>query len=111
MEARRRMSPPLGPPTSRRPRMSRGGLPRWVRQVPYACVLVGLAAGLAVEATGHFKKGSLLVGAAVLFGALARLVLPAGQVGLLATRKRAIDVLILVGFAVAITVVAYAVQP
>ena len=91
--------------------MSRGGLPRWVRQVPYACVLCGVAIGLAVVAVGHFKKGSLLVGAAVLFGALARLVLPAGQVGLLATRKRAIDVLILVGFAVAITAVAYAVQP
>lgn len=91
--------------------MNRRGLPRWVRQVPYACVLVGLAAGLAVEATGHFKKGSLVVGAAVLFGALARLVLPVGQVGLLATRKRAFDVLVLVGFAVAITAVAYAVQP
>jgi hypothetical protein len=91
--------------------MSSGGLPRWFRQVPYACVLVGLAAGLAVEATGHFKKGSLVVGAAVLFGALARLVLPAGKVGLLAARKRGIDVFILVGFAVAIIAVAYAVQP
>lgn len=91
--------------------MERGGLPRWVRQVPYACVLCGVALGLAVEATGHFKKGSLLLGAAVLFGALVRLVLPAGQVGLLAVRKRAIDVLIMVGLAVAITVVAYAVQP
>jgi hypothetical protein len=91
--------------------MSRGGLPRWVRQVPYVCVLSGVAFGLAVVATGHFKRGSLLVGAAVLFGALARLVLPAGQVGLLAIRKRAIDVLILVAFAVAITAVAFAVQP
>jgi hypothetical protein len=75
------------------------------------CVLSGVAIGLAVVATGHFKKGSLVVGAAVLFGALARLVLPAGQVGLLAIRKRAIDVLILVSFAVAIAGVAYAVRP
>ena len=86
------------------------GLPLWVRQVPYVCVLCGVTLGLVVVATGHFKKGSLLVGGAVLLGALARLVLPAGQVGLLATRKRAVDVVILVGFAVAITAVAYAVQ-
>jgi hypothetical protein len=91
--------------------MSRNGLPRWVRQLPYVCVLCGVAVGLAVEATGHFKKGSLLVVAAVFFAALARLVLPSGQVGLLATRKRAIDVLILLAFAVAIAAVAYSVQP
>jgi hypothetical protein len=73
-------------------------------------MLCGVAGGLAVVATGHFKKGSLVLGAAVLFGALVRLVLPESQVGLLATRKRAIDVVILVGFAVAIGAVAYAVQ-
>ena len=126
VDPQRRVSPDLGPPaphgpptthtppaprSRRRPPISRDGLPRWVRQLPYAFVLCGVALGLAVVAIGHFKKGSLLVGAAVLFGALARLVLPAGQVGLLATRKRAIDVLILVGFAVAITAVAYAVRP
>ena len=94
MDARRRASPALG-------------LPRWVRQVPYGCVLFGVALGLAVVAPGHYRKGSLLLGAAVLFGALARLVLPAGQIGLLATRKRAIDVLILAGLASAISVVAY----
>ena len=86
------------------------GLPRWVRQVPYACVLSGVTLGLIVVATGHYRKGSLLVGGAVLFGALVRLVLPAGQVGLLATRKRAIDVLILAGLAVAITSVAYTIH-
>jgi hypothetical protein len=95
--ARRRASPALG-------------LPRWVRQVPYACVLGGVTVGLAVVATGHFKKGSVLMGAAVLFGALARLVLPEGQIGLLATRRRVVDVLILVAFAVAITAVATAIQ-
>lgn len=74
-------------------------------------MLCGVAVGLAVVATGHFKKGSLVVGIAVLFGALARLVLPEGQAGLLASRKRAFDVLILVAFALAITAVAYVVKP
>jgi DUF3017 family protein len=97
MDARRRASPALG-------------LPRWVRQAPYACVLSGVALGLIVVATGHYRKGSLLVAAAVLFGALARLVLPAGQVGLLATRRRAIDVLIMAGLAIAISAVAYTIQ-
>ena len=94
---------------SDRPRL-RTGTPRWLTHLPYILMLCGVAGGLAVVATGHFKKGSLVLGAAVLFGALVRLVLPESQVGLLATRKRAIDVVILVGFAVAIGAVAYAVQ-
>ena len=44
-------------------------------------------------------------------GALARLVLPESQVGLLATRKRWTDVLILVVFAIGIAVTAYIVPP
>jgi hypothetical protein len=97
------------PPSPKRPPLGRAGLPRWLGQLPYMCVLLGVAAGLAVVATGHFKKGSALVSAVVLFGAVARLVLPENQIGLLASRKRAIDVVILVGFAIAIAVVAYVV--
>jgi hypothetical protein len=84
--------------------------PRWLNHLPYILVLCGVAVGLAVVATGHFKRGSLLLGAAVLLGALVRLVLPESQVGLLAIRKRSIDVLILVAFALAIGAVAYVVQ-
>ena len=92
------------------PRNARRATPRWLGHLPYVAVLFGVAVGLAVVATGHFKRGSLLLGAAVLLGALVRLVLPESQVGLLAIRKRAIDVLILVGFALAIGAVAYVVQ-
>jgi hypothetical protein len=86
-------------------------VPRWLSHVPYVVVLCGVATGLAVVATGHFKRGSVLVGAAVLVGALARLVLPESLIGLLGIRKRVIDVLILFAFAVAIVVVAFVVPP
>jgi DUF3017 family protein len=88
-----------------------GGAPRWFGQLPYLFVLAGVAAGLTLVAMEHPKRGSVLVAAAVLFGALARLVLPESQVGLLATRKRWIDVLTLVVFAVGIAVTAYVVPP
>jgi len=94
---------------ARTPPWGRGGMPRWLGQLPYVFVLFGVASGLAIVATGHFKKGSALLGAAVLFGAAARLLLPESQVGLLASRKRVIDVMILIGFAIAIAVVAYVV--
>jgi hypothetical protein len=93
--------------TSRTP----GGAPRWLGQLPYLFVLAGVATGLTLVALEHPKRGSVLVAAAVLFGALARLVLPESQVGLLATRKRWTDVLILVVFATGIAVTAYVVPP
>jgi hypothetical protein len=79
--------------------------------LPYLFVLSGVAAGLTLVAMRHPKRGSVLVAAAVLLGALARLVLPESQVGLLATRKRWTDVLILVVFAIGIAVIAYVVPP
>ncbi|GAA2085855.1 DUF3017 domain-containing protein [Actinomadura alba] len=90
---------------------ARGGAPRWLGQLPYLFVLSGTFAGLALVAMRHPKRGSVLVAAAVLLGALARLVLPESQVGLLATRKRWTDVLILVVFAIGIAVTAYVVPP
>lgn len=79
---------------------------QWLAQVPYAIVLCGAAAGLTLFATAHFRKGAALLSAAVLFGALARLVLPPSQTGLLATRARWLDAVIMVALAVAVAVVA-----
>jgi hypothetical protein len=90
---------------------AKGGAPRWLGQLPYLFVLSGVAAGLTLVAMRHPKRGSVLIAAAVLIGALARMVLPESQVGLLATRKRWTDVLILVTFAVGIAVIAYVVPP
>jgi hypothetical protein len=82
-------------------------VPRWLSRLPYAFVLFGVGAGLAVVATNHFRRGSMLIAASVFIGALARLVLPESQVGMLAVRKRWLDVLLMTVVAVGITLVAF----
>ncbi|MFC9969344.1 DUF3017 domain-containing protein [Spirillospora sp. NPDC050679] len=93
----------------RRAPRSRGAAPHWLGQLPYLIVLAGVAGGLALCALDYFRKGSGLMAAAVLFGALARLVLPPSQVGMLETRKKWLDVATMAGFAVAIAVAAWVV--
>lgn len=87
----------------------RAGPAHWLGQLPYVIVLCGVAGGLTLFALNYFKKGSALLAAAVLFGALARLVLPPSQVGLLAIRKKWLDVLTMVGLAMAVAIVAWVV--
>ncbi|RAY15070.1 DUF3017 domain-containing protein [Actinomadura craniellae] len=89
---------------------SRGGAPHWLGQLPYVMVLVGVGAGLTMFGLGHFRRGSALVAAAVLLGALARAVLLESQVGMLATRKKWLDVLTMVAFAVTIVTVAWTIS-
>lgn len=84
-------------------------LSRWLVQLPYALVVCGVAGGLALFALRYFRKGATLVALAVLVAAVARLLLPDSRIGLLAGRGRWLDASILVGFAVAIAVVAWVV--
>jgi hypothetical protein len=81
----------------------------WLGQLPYVLVLCGVAGSLPLYATSHFRKGSALLAAGVLFGALARLVLPESQVGMLSVRKKWLDVLTMTALAVAVAVVAWVV--
>jgi hypothetical protein len=100
---------PETPPPPRGPRraQARPVVPRWLSRLPYAFVLCGVAVGLAVVATNHFRRGSMLIAASVFIGALARLLLPESQVGLLAVRRRWLDVLLMTAAAVGITLVAF----
>ena len=100
---------PRTPPPPRRGRPARAGsaVPRWLGRLPYAFVLCGVGAGLAVVATNHFRRGSMLIAASVFIGALARLLLPESQVGLLAVRRRWLDVLLMAIAAIGITLVAF----
>lgn len=84
----------------------RGTTPHWLGQLPYVLVLCGVAGGLTLFALNYFKKGSALLAAAVLFGALARLVLHESQVGMLAIRKKWLDVVTMVALALAVAIVA-----
>lgn len=106
-EAHPAPGPPAPPARGAERVRARPVVPRWLSRLPYAFVLCGVAAGLAVVATNHFRRGSMLIAASVFIGALARLVLPESQVGMLAVRRRWLDVLLMMAAAVGITLVAF----
>jgi Protein of unknown function (DUF3017) len=67
---------------------------RLTANLPYAIVLAGVAAGLITIRGGNqaVRGGTLVIAGALLAGALARLVLPDTRVGMLASRRRLLDV-------------------
>jgi Protein of unknown function (DUF3017) len=71
-------------------------------------VLAGVAAGLAWIGMGshHVRSGMLVVAAALLVAAVARLVLPERGAGLLVSRHRVSDVLVMTVFGASILSVA-----
>jgi hypothetical protein len=70
--------------------------------VAYAIVLLGAAGGLGWvfhRGTHGVRQGTLALAGAVLVGALARLVLPESRAGMLASRSRVTDVVMLAALA------------
>ncbi len=61
-------------------------------QWPLFVTLVAITLGVAVTATGHWKRGTTVVGAAFVLATVLRLFLPERMVGLLHVRSRAVDV-------------------
>lgn len=82
-------------------------VPGWLSQVPYFLVLATMAAGIVVVAAAYFKRGPALIAIALLLGAAFRIFLSPEQVGLLAVRRRWIDVTTLVTLAVLLIVLAW----
>lgn len=81
-------------------------------QWPFLLVCAGVLAGLGVVVgLNRFRRGTLLVAAAVLLGAWLRALLPARQVGLLRIRGRVVDVATMLVLGVALSVVALVVPP
>jgi hypothetical protein len=81
------------------------GLVAWV---PYLIVLAGAGAGLFVTAqsSAYAGRGTGLLGGSLLVAALARLLLPNRLAGLLASRRKASDVLAFAVFGAAVLAVA-----
>ena len=91
------MTPPL---YVRRPFLA--GL---VRQLPLLVVLVVVAVGLLVVTFDHWRRGIVIVGLALIGGAVLRLLLPVRRLGFLAVRSRPVDVVLLAGTGLALTVI------
>jgi Protein of unknown function (DUF3017) len=97
--------PPAG--QSRRGRARRAGPPGGAAaQLPYLIVLCGVIAGLALiwQGAHYVRPGTLTVAGALFVAATARLILPEQRAGLLASRRRAIDVTALAILAVGLLV-------
>jgi len=70
---------------------------RLAAQLPYGIVVAGVVAGLATIRSSDLavRGGTLVMAGALLAGALTRLVLPEGKVGMLSSRRRLIDAAVL----------------
>jgi peptidoglycan/LPS O-acetylase OafA/YrhL len=90
---------------SRAPR----GKPARAAQLPYLVVLAIAAGGLAWMWQGGIqraKEGTLALAGAMFIGALARTVLPEARAGMLASRRRLVDVVSLAALGIGLLVVA-----
>ena len=97
--------------TGSHPRPPRPWYAQVVGQWPLFLTLLGVAAGLAVTATSHWKRGTGLVGASFLLATLLRLFLPDRLVGLLGVRSRLVDTVTLAALALGTLVLALIVPP
>jgi hypothetical protein len=95
---------------ARAERSARAPNPGGLGWLPYLVVLAGVAAGMFViwQGSKYAGRGAALIGASLLAGALARLILPARYAGLLASRRKASDVLAFAAFGAAVLAVAIA---
>jgi Protein of unknown function (DUF3017) len=96
------IDPPLDdvPPESAEPEGRR--YPSTLGGACYLLVLAASVVGLGIVVHGDWRLGVRCISAALGFGAVVRLVMPAQQAGMLAVRRRLVDVVILVCLALAL---------
>jgi Protein of unknown function (DUF3017) len=68
-------------------------------QLPFAVVMFVVVIGIVRIVMYHWREGTTEIGAALLLASFLRAVLPDRRAGLLAVRKRKVDVLLYGGFA------------
>ncbi|POX40904.1 hypothetical protein C3486_12000 [Streptomyces sp. Ru73] len=90
-------------------RAAPGDAPAPVRQWPLLTVIGGVALGLLVIAFDAFRVGTLLIGLALLAGAVLRRILP--SVGMLAVRSRFTDMATYGGLGFVIVMLGLMIQP
>ena len=80
-----------------------------IRQLPLLAVLIAVGVGLLMVTFEHWRKGLVVVGLALVGGAVLRALLPVRRVGFLAVRSRPVDVVLLAGAGLALAVIALAI--
>ena len=97
------VQPPADAPRDREPRR--------FREWPIAVVLAVVLAGLAVVASGHFRRGTVVLSFGVALALFLRLLLPGTDAGMLRVRSKRIDVAVLAVLAVGVGVLSLWVPP
>lgn len=92
------------------PRPPKNFLQQILGQWPLALVMAGVAIGLGIVATSHWRMGTTLIGASFTVGGILRL-MPNQRVGLLAVRSRWLDCVVLLGLGLGILALAWLVPP
>lgn len=77
-----------------------------VRQLPLLSVLLVVGIGLLQVTFDDWRRGLVIVGLALVGAAVLRLLLPVRRAGFLAVRGRVVDVVLLAGTGLALTVIA-----
>jgi hypothetical protein len=80
-----------------------------IRQLPLLAVLVTVGVGLLVVTFDHWRTGIVIMGLALIGAAVLRALLPVRRAGFLAVRSRPLDVVLLAGTGLALTVIALAI--
>jgi Protein of unknown function (DUF3017) len=75
-----------------------------LRQLPLLVVLLAVGVGLLMVTFEHWRRGLVVVGLALVGAGVLRLLLPLRRLGFLAVRSRPVDVVLLVGAGVTLTV-------
>ena len=77
-----------------------------LRQLPLLVVLLAVGLGLLLVTFQHWRMGLVVMGLALVGAGLLRLFLPVRRAGFLAVRSRPVDVVLLAGTGLALTVIA-----
>jgi uncharacterized membrane protein YdbT with pleckstrin-like domain len=77
-----------------------------IRQLPLLTVLVMVGVGLLVVTFDHWRTGIVIMGLTLIGAAVLRALLPVRRAGFLAVRSRPVDVVLLAGTGLALTVIA-----
>ena len=77
-----------------------------IRQLPLVVVLLVVGVGLLLVAFHYWRMGLAVMGLALVGAGLLRLLLPVRRAGFLAVRGRPVDVVLLAGTGLALTVIA-----
>ena len=76
-----------------------------LRQLPLLAVLVVVGVGLVFVTFGEWRRGIVIIGLALIGAAVLRLLVPLRRVGFLAVRSRTVDVALLAGTGLLLTIV------